>query len=168
MVQSSCKRAALIGIGMIFLVFGAATAIAADAKKADGWETGSTYNKLYKANEADYFKASVVKIKEVVPMKGMSPGVALVVKEAPDEEPIEVHVCPTWYKGKGGIGLKRGDRVKIRGVWTEIEGKDVFMASKIKKGEYFVLKVRLTKDGTPFWTLSADELARETAAVGSQ
>jgi hypothetical protein len=35
------------------------------------------------------------------------------------------------------------------------------MASKIKKGDYFVLKVRLTKDGTPFWTMSPEQLAKE-------
>ena len=51
--------------------------------------------------------------------------------------------------------------MKVKGVWAEVQGKDVFMASKVKKGDYFELKVRLTKDGTPFWTMSPEELARE-------
>jgi hypothetical protein len=68
----------------------------------------------------------------------------------------------------GSIGLKRGDRVKIRGVWTKINGKDVFLASKIKKGGYFVLKVRFTKDGKPFWALSNKELIQEKSSVGSK
>jgi hypothetical protein len=38
------------------------------------------------------------------------------------------------------------------------------MASKVKQGEHFEFKVRLTKDGTPFWTMSEDELARELAS----
>ena len=159
--------AALFGAGLMLVVFAAGAGFAADPNRQDGWEPGSPYNKLYNANEIDYFRANVVKVTEVVPMPGMSAGVALLVKEAPDDEPIEVHVCPTWFMDKGGIGLKRGDRVKIRGVWAEINGKDVFMAAKIKKGDYFVLKVRLTKDGKPFWAMSEEELAHERAAVGS-
>ena len=39
----------------------------------------------------------------------------------------------------------------------------MFIASKVKKGEYFEFKVRLTKDGKPFWTLSPEELKKERA-----
>jgi len=136
-------------------------------KDMGGWGLDSAYNAKYDAIDLDSFKARVVKITEVVPMPGMAPGVALHVRERGDDEIIVVHVCPSWYMDPGSIGLNRGDLVKIRGVWTEIDGRDVFMASKIKKGEYFVLKVRLTKDGKPFWTMSPEELARERAAVGS-
>ena len=45
--------------------------------------------------------------------------------------------------------VKQGDRVKIKGVWAEIDGKDVFMASKVKKGDYFQFKVRLTAEVAP-------------------
>jgi len=159
---------AWIGIALTMCLLGTTVGLAADPNRQDGWEPGSSYNKLYDAGETDYFRATVVKVTEVVPMPGMSSGVALMVKEAPDEEPIEVHVCPTWYIDKGGVGLKRGDRVKIRGVWAEINGKDVFLAAKIKKGDYFVLKVRLTKDGKPFWAMSEEERDRERAAVDSQ
>jgi hypothetical protein len=38
------------------------------------------------------------------------------------------------------------------------------MASKVKKGDHYEFKVRLTKDGTPFWTMSPEELARERKA----
>ena len=159
---------ALIAVMLPVFLLSIANAVAADANRKDGWEQGSPYNKLYDASETDYFRANVVKVKEIVPMQGMSAGVALIVKEAPDEEPIEVHVCPKWYMDKGGIGLKRGDRIKIRGVWAEIDGKDVFLAAKIKRGNYFVLKVRLTKDGKPFWSMTEEELNKEKTAVGSQ
>jgi hypothetical protein len=45
-----------------------------------------------------------------------------------------------------------------------IDGQDIFMAAKIKQGENFVFKIRLTKDGTPFWSLSPEELAKELAS----
>jgi hypothetical protein len=34
----------------------------------------------------------------------------------------------------------------------------------VKKGESQQFKVRLTKDGTPFWTMTPEQLARERAA----
>jgi hypothetical protein len=143
---------------------------AGDKKDMGGWEPNSPYNKIYNASELDKFKAWVVKVKEIVPMPGMSPGVALYVRESKDEDDdlIEVHLCPVWYMGTKDIGIKRGDRVKIRGIWAEIKGKDVFMASKIKKGNFFALKVRLTKDGTPFWTMSPEQLAKEKEAAKSK
>ena len=136
--------------------------IAGETKDMGGWGLNDAYNKFYDVAEVDSFKADVVKINEAAPMPGMSPGVILKVKESNvDNETTEIHICPTWYRDASAIGIKRGDRVKIRGVWAEIDGRDVFMASKIKKGDYFVLKVRLTKDGTPFWTMSAEQLAKE-------
>ena len=52
---------------------------------------------------------------------------------------------------------------KVSGSWAVIDGKDVLMAAKVKQGDSFVFKVRLTKDGTPFWSLSPEELAKERA-----
>ena len=130
-------------------------------KDMGGWEKGGTYDQLYKASELDRLKCTVKKTVEVVPLKGMSAGVALIVEDGDGEE-IKVHVGPKWYLGDS-TGISRGDKLKIRGSWAEIDGKDVFMASKIKKGDYFELKVRLTKDGTPFWTMTPEELAREQA-----
>lgn len=163
------RPSALAVFAILFVCLSGLVAVQAGSQKdMGGWERGSPYNKLYDASEVDSFKASIVKVTEIVPMPGMSRGVALHVKESPDDEVIVVQVCPTWYMKSGGIGLKRGDRVKVRGVWAEINGKDVFMASKIKKGNYFVLKIRLTKDGTPFWTMSEEELNKEKTAVGSK
>ena len=34
-------------------------------------------------------------------------------------------------------------------------------ASKVKKGDYFEYKVRRTKDGIPYWTMSPEERAKE-------
>jgi hypothetical protein len=148
----------LASIVVVSLLFVCATSFSGDM---GGWEKEGAYNKLYKASELDKLKCWVKKVKEVVPMKGMSPGIALIADDGDGEEFV-VHVGPKWYLGKT-TGITRGDKLKIRGSWAEIDGEDVFMASKIKKGDYFVLKVRLTKDGTPFWTMTPEELAREQA-----
>jgi hypothetical protein len=153
----------------LFLIFMAILSIsglklsdANEKRDMGGWEKNSPYNKLYNAAELDSFKGTVTGIKKIVPLPGMSPGIAIVVRESKTES-VLVHLCPSWFADRKNIGIKKGDRVKVKGVWAEIKGKDVFMASKVKRGNLFSLKVRLTKDGTPFWTMSPEQLAKEKA-----
>jgi hypothetical protein len=152
------------GLLVVLFLLSGGVALAADAKDMGGWEVGSPYNAHYDAKELDYFRATIVSIEEVVPMAGMAPAVALWVKESEEDDPVMVHLCPVWFAEPSTIGLKKGDRVKIKGVWTEIEGKDVFMASKVKMGDFFQFKVRLTKDGFPFWAMDPEQLAKERAS----
>ncbi|MFB0507226.1 MAG: hypothetical protein ACETWT_10890 [Thermodesulfobacteriota bacterium] len=135
---------------------------AEEKRQMGGWEKDSPYNKLFNPNEVDSFKGVVVGFQEVTPLPGMSPGVALLVRERGGNDVITVHLGPTWFIKQ--VGVKKGEQVKVKGVWAEIEGKDVFMACKVKKGDYFEFKVRLTKDGRPFWTMSPEELAKERAS----
>ncbi len=132
---------------------------AEEKKDMKGWELNSPYNQNYDVKEYEKFRAWVVGFKEESPMKGMSKATIMIVKDG--EDIIDVHLCPTWFAKPEDVGVKKGDRVKIKGVWAEIDEKDVFMASKIKKGEFFEFKVRLTKNGKPFWTMSKEELAWE-------
>ena len=152
-----------IGLGVILVVglclLGSGSGFAAENQGMTGWELNSPYNKLYKANEMDSFKGTVVDIKEVVPMPGMSPGLVLEVSESKGET-TTVHLCPCSFENKKSIRLKKGDRVKVSGAWAEINKKDIFMGSKVSKDGY-TLKVRLTKDGTPFWTMTPSQLAKE-------
>ena len=144
---------------MLAVLIGFNSAGAADAKDLIGWGLDDPYHKLYKFKESEKFKATVVKVLEVVPIPGMSPGAALEVREG--SETILVHLCPVGYAKPSEIGIKPGDKVTIRGCWAEVGGKDVFMAAKVKKGDTFEFKVRLSKDGTPFWTMTPEQLAKE-------
>ncbi|MCF6247631.1 MAG: hypothetical protein L3J69_09745 [Desulfobacula sp.] len=133
-------------------------ASAVEKKDMGGWGLDDPYNQLYDAGDVDDAKVIVVDIKQVVPLPGMSPATAMVVLDGDDE--ILVHVCPVWYKRPGNIGVRKGDKIKLRGYFTEINGIDVIMAAKIKnKGKTF--KIRLTSDGTPFWTMSPARLQKE-------
>ncbi len=125
-----------------------------------GWGKTSEYNSHYDAAESDDFKGVVEDIVDVAPMPGMAPGVALVVKDQ-DDDVVTAHLGPKGFVKLDSISLKKGDKIKLKGVWAEINGKDIFMASKIKKGDNVELKVRRTKDGVPFWTMSPEELAKE-------
>ena len=152
-----------IGLGVVLIVglclLGFESGFTGENRAMSGWELNSPYNKLYKASEMDSFKGTVVDIKEVVPLPGMSPGLALEVSESKGET-ITVHLCPISFENRKSIRIKKGDKVKVAGAWAEIGKKDVFMGSKVTKGDYS-LKVRLTKDGTPFWTMTPSQLAKE-------
>lgn len=126
-----------------------------------GWEKDSVYNRLYNSKERDSLKGKLLKFKKITPLKGMAAATALVLKEG-DEE-IIVHLCPWDYANPQETGLRKGVKTKIKGTWTVIDNEDVFMAAKAKQGEDFEFKVRLTKDGTPFWTMSPEERALEKA-----
>lgn len=134
----------------------------ASAKNGDlnGWEIGSEYNQLYNPKERDQIKGDIVKFIAVIPLPGMAPGTALILDEG-DGNRVVVHIGPESFSPKRTLGFKRGDWVKIRGVWTDIGDDTVFVAAKIKKDNGYSYKVRLTSDGTPFWTMSAEQLAYE-------
>ena len=146
---------------IFYIALSAALSVqAADSKDMGGWEQGGEYDRHYDSKELEKIRCTIKEIKEITPLPGMAPGVGIVMDEG-DGEIFLAHLCPTWYIDVNSTGLSRGDSVKIRGAWAEINGEDVFMVSKIKKGDYFELKVRLTKDGKPFWTMTPEELARE-------
>jgi hypothetical protein len=145
---------------LITVTLGFSYTQAEEKRDMQGWEIDSPYNKLYDVREYEKIRAWVVRVKEVVPMPGMSPATALDVREGSDV--FEVQLCPTWYRKPSEIRLKKNERIKLKGVWAEVNGKDVFMASKIKKDpDTEILKVRLTKDGTPFWTMTSEQIAME-------
>jgi len=127
-----------------------------------GWEAGSKYNSYYDHKEMDKLKGVIKKFKKVTPLPGMEPATAFILEEG-DEE-ILVHLCPQSFADAKETGLRRGVKTKVKGSWAYINEQDVFMASKVKQGEHFEFKVRLTKDGTPFWTMTKEELAREKAS----
>ena len=160
-MKFSLKRIAYVGFWVAVSMFvGIGFIQAEDKKDMQGWGIDDPYNKHYDVREFEKIRAWVVRVKEIVPMPGMSPGTALDVREGAYVH--EIHLCPTWYRKPSEIKLKKNERIKIKGVWAEINGKDIFMASKIKKDpDIEIIKVRLTKDGTPFWTMTPQQLAKE-------
>ncbi|WP_243363184.1 hypothetical protein [Fundidesulfovibrio terrae] len=158
-------RGALLTV--LALLFLGALAFAAQGGTPDttGWEKGGAYDKFYDAKEADSFKGRVEDIIEITPLPGMAKGVGLTVRDKKDNKVETVHLGPKDFVDLDSIGLKKGDTVKVAGVWANIGGKDVVMASKVKKDEGVELKVRRSKDGMPWWSLSAEELAKERKAA---
>ncbi len=128
-----------------------------------GWEIGSEYNDLYNPKERETIKGTIVKFVKIKPLPGMAAGTGFILDEG-GEEKIIIHVCPRSFATERETGLKRRDWVKVKGVWADIGEETVFIAAKIKTDSDRNFKVRLTSDGTPFWTMSAEQLAKEQAS----
>ena len=147
----------------LFGLFGGSAALLAGEKDIAGWEVGSEYDSLYNPKERDSIKGTIVKFVTVEPMPGMAEGTAFILDEGGGDT-VLVHVCPRSFASARETGFKRGEWVKLKGAWADIGDETVFIAAKIKKDGGYSFKVRLTSDGTPFWTMSAEQLAKERAS----
>lgn len=145
-------------LAAVLYAFGLARAAAPDFA---GWEKGGKYDSLYDPKESDGFKGRVEDIVEIVPLPGMAPGVGLIIRDKADNKAETVHLGPKGFVDLSAVGLKKGDQVKVMGVWATVGGKEVILAAKVKKDEKQELKLRRTKDGKAFWTMSPEELAQE-------
>src|SRR5210317_1894033 len=105
-MQSSFKRIGkLILLISLSLAIGISWVQAEEQRDMQGWGIDDPYNKLYDVREFEKIRAYVVRVKEIVPMPGMSPATALDVREGAYE--YEVHLCPTWYRKPSDIRLKK-------------------------------------------------------------
>jgi hypothetical protein len=155
--KNYCSIACLAVVALLVTV---SQLFAGNMKGFKGWEADSEYNKLYNAKELDKLTGEITKFLEVTPLPGMDRGTAFLLAEGTGES-IIVHLCPASFAGWQETGLQKGIKTKVKGSWAVIGDKDVFMAAKVKQGDHFEFKVRLTKDGTPFWTLSPEEADKE-------
>ena len=157
------KLAVLAVVVMVLSLVGLAQAGSKANPDLKGWERGGEYDKLFDPKEADSIKGRVVKIYDIVPSPGMATGLALQIEDKKDKTLEVVHLGPKDFIDLSSLGLKEGDQVKVAGVWAEFDGQDVLLAVKVKKGEDSQLKVRRTKDGFPFWSMTPEERQRETS-----
>jgi hypothetical protein len=113
----------------------------------------------YDLAQKDRLKGVVVDVKKLTPLPGMAPGVGLLV-QSPQDGAVTVHLGPRSFINVNNIWKMKGAEVKVRGVWAQIADKNVFLAYKVKSAKD-VLKLRKTSDGTPHWTMTPEELAKE-------
>ena len=159
---ASCLALALLAL--------AACGSGSDSQKGPGgtvgWEQGGEFDKKYSIAEFDKIKGVYAKTEEITPLPGMAGGLAVVVKDRADGQPITVVLGPKSYvkEGLDKLALRDGERLNAYGAWARIGERDVLIATKLKKTEKEFLKVRRTKDGKPFWAMTPEEMAKETDA----
>ncbi|WP_320006275.1 hypothetical protein [Maridesulfovibrio sp.] len=160
MVRNLIQVAASLIIMMIL-----SSTVFAGAMNIKGWEKGGKYDSLYDNTDRDVFKGTLLEIKEIKPMADMAEGIALLVKDKEDGEEVLVHLGPKDFVEPRIKDLRPGISVKVYGVLVELDGEFGYMAAKLKAGEGRNYKFRLTKDGSPFWSLSPEELKKEESGL---
>jgi hypothetical protein len=113
-----------------------------------GWGQGGQYQRLYDVKTVESISGEVLRIEKIKPMKGMSAGVHLVLKEANGE--MSVHLGPEWYVERQDFEIKVGDKIEVTGSKVTFQGKPALIAAEVKKNND-VLKLR-DNDGFPYWS----------------
>ncbi len=113
-----------------------------------GWGMGSPYGRMYDATTVESVSGEVVRIERITPMRGMSHGIHLVLKNGAEE--VSVHLGPAWYIERQDVKLIPGDRIEVKGSRVTFAGKPAIIAAEIRKGDE-VLKLR-NDAGVPAWS----------------
>jgi hypothetical protein len=150
-----------IAVTLAMGVFGLIIGYTEEKGGIEGWERDSTYNAYYDLTLKERLKGVVTDIMAINPLPGMAPGVGLLL-ESPRYGAVSVHLGPRSFVDLNSIWKLRGAKVKVRGVWAEIRNEKIFIAYKLKNDK-LAIKLRRTRDGTPLWTMSPQELAEERA-----
>lgn len=119
---------------------------AATMRGGGGWTSGP-YTRLYDPNTVGTVDGEIVAVDHVAPMRGMSQGVHVVVKNP--KGTTDVHLGPAWYLDHQDTQLAVGDRVQVRGSKVTVDGKPAVIAAEVKKGNQ-MLELR-DAQGLPMW-----------------
>ena len=117
-------------------------------KGNNGWGQKSAFNKMYNPKTVETIKGEVVSIDKVMPRKGMSYGIHLMVRSG--KETISIHVGPAWYFDKQNFVIKAKDKIGVRGSRITFDEKPAIIAAELKKGNE-AIKLR-DKNGYPVWS----------------
>jgi hypothetical protein len=99
----------------------------------------------YDTAKAETVAGDVVSVDQVSP-RGQ--GIGLTLRTGSGT--VKVHLGPQWYfERQGGLMIKAGDSVEVKGVKSLRRGDEVLIAAEVKKGGD-VLKLRNEK-GVPLW-----------------
>ena len=115
---------------------------------SSGWGMDSDYQKKYDPKKVVMICGTVVGIKKIVPIKGMSPGIALKIKA--EKEMFSVHLGPAWYIEKLDYKISAGDKLEVKGGYAFFSDGPSVVAAEIKNGKRFL--VLRDNMGTPIWS----------------
>jgi hypothetical protein len=141
----------LLAMVFVLSIVSASNALAQRGMKwrgSSGWGPGGQYQKMYNPKTVERVTGLVKRVDEIMPMKGMSYGVHLLLKN--DSGEVAVHLGPAWYVTNQDLSIKVGDKVEVTGSKVMFEGKPAIIAAQVKKGDE-VLTLR-DDNGFPMWS----------------
>ncbi len=137
----------MIGFGLLAAVRPALAQGWRGWRGSEGWAGPGPYQRLYNPQSAYSAAGTIVSVQSFVPIKGMAPGVHVMVKTS--SETVDLHLGPVWYVERLEEQLQPGDQIEFRGSRVTIDGKPAVIATEIKKGEHSL--VLRDANGIPAW-----------------
>lgn len=113
-----------------------------------GWGIGGNYQRMYNPATVETLSGTVESVEQIIPNKGMSRGVHLMLKT--EKETIAIHLGPSWFVERLDIKINKGDGIEVTGSRVNFDGKPAVIAAEVKKGES-VLVLR-DSSGIPVWS----------------
>jgi hypothetical protein len=117
-------------------------------KGSGGWGMENQYMSMFNPKTVETISGEVIRVGRIVPFKGMSRGVHLLLKT--DKENISVHLGPAWFIENQDIKVEPGDRVEVKGSRITFRGKPIIITTELKKGD-IILRLR-DENGLPLWS----------------
>lgn len=121
---------------------------AQNGRKSGGWGQGNQYGRMFDAKTVETIIGEVISVEKIVPIKGMSMGVHLMVKT--NKETISVHLGPQWFLDQQDFKVIPRDKIEIKGSRITYGGKPAIIAAAIIKDNKTLLLRNL--NGTPVWS----------------
>ncbi len=143
------KRYYLLLLGIVVLTSSSFSQMSLKAKGSDGWGYNDKYEQNFTKFGIKTYYGEIKSVDTVTPLPDMSFGIQLTVTI--DNTDQIVHLGPAWFLlRQDNMNFAKGENVEILGPKVTIKGKQVIMASEIKKKDR---KLFLRdKDGVPYWS----------------
>lgn len=114
-----------------------------------GWSANNSYSRLFDTANMVEFKGKITSIDKIIPAKGMSNGIHLMLKTDKNVN-YSVHLGPQWYFDNHSIKYNVGDFIAVKGSKITYNNAPAIIAVSVQKG-----KTTLTlrdKNGFPVWS----------------
>jgi sporulation protein YlmC with PRC-barrel domain len=123
-----------------------------EEKRSAGWGAEGDYARKFDPNTVTTMKGTVQSVGFFTPQRGAHAGERLRVR-TDDGKTITVHLGPRSYLHQQNVSFKKGDQIEVTGSRADIAGREVILASHLKKGDQ-TIQLRDDK-GKPLWTTGA-------------
>lgn len=105
------------------------------------------YSKMFDSRAVETIRGEVLAIEKIIPLKGMSCGVQLVVRTETDT--IAVHLGPEWFMENQDMQIERQDIIEVKGSRITFNGQAIIIAAEILRRTE-ILRLR-NNIGLPAW-----------------
>jgi hypothetical protein len=148
---STAKEHKRLFIGGMFMFLTFATTCFAqeirDWQGSGGWGMVTPYSKMFDSRAVETIRGEVLAIEKIIPLKGMSCGVQLVVRTETDT--IAFHLGPEWFMENQDMQIERQDIIEVKGSRITFNGQAIIIAAEILRRTE-ILRLR-NNIGLPAW-----------------